>query len=47
MAPLSGRMTHDAARNYARGLAQRLADLNPKHYLLYAPEAAGVDAKLG
>jgi bifunctional non-homologous end joining protein LigD len=34
MAPLAETMTHDAARSFARRLAQNLSDLHPEKYLL-------------
>jgi bifunctional non-homologous end joining protein LigD len=43
MAPLSLRLTHDAARTYARGLAQRFAKLSPDRYLL----SSDPDARAG
>jgi len=39
MAPLSSSMTHDAARVYARRIAQRLALGHPEHYVLTANPA--------
>jgi bifunctional non-homologous end joining protein LigD len=36
MAPLPGKLTHDAAHNYARRLAQRLASTDPDRYVTSA-----------